>query len=117
MARVTIHVNDKPYVIGCEDGGEAHLMSLVQRIDAKVRQVAPEAGGLGDTRLMLVAALMIADDLYGAEARLADCEGRITETRTSLADMEERVVAILEGVADRLDALAPDLNTGQLQLL
>lgn len=117
MGRVTIQINDKPYVIGCEEGGEDYLISLGQRIDAKVRQVAPEASALGDTRLMLVAALMIADELRAAETRLTETESRVSDIETAMEELETKVVDALERAADRLEEMAPDLETGQLQLL
>ena len=117
MGRVTLEVNGKPYVFGCEDGGEAHLQALVARIDAKVRQVAPEAGAPGDTRLMLMAALMIADDLQTAEGRIAAAESKAGELQKAYDDLEARAVTALHAVADRLEQMAPDSATGQLQLL
>src|ERR1700727_2045437 len=33
MAQVTIQVNDRPYVVGCEDGQEQHLLELSQHFD------------------------------------------------------------------------------------
>jgi cell division protein ZapA len=115
---VTLEVNNKPYVFGCEDGGEAHLQALVARIDAKVRQVAPEAGGApGDTRLMLMAALMIADELQAAEGRLATAETEVGHLQTALENLESRAVAALHAAADRLEEMAPDPATGQLMLL
>jgi cell division protein ZapA len=117
VGRVTLEVNGKPYVIGCEDGGEAHLEALVARIDSKVRQVAPEAGAPGDTRLMLMAALMIADDLLNVEQRVAAVEAQSTDLKKALGDLEFRVVAALDAAADRLEQMAPDPEAGQLLLL
>ena len=63
MAQLTIHVNGKPYMVGCEDGQEAHVTTLAAQVDAKVREMGAGDPNLGDTRLMLMAALMLADDL------------------------------------------------------
>ena len=51
VGRVTLDINGKPYVVGCEDGGEPHARALAARIDAKVRQIAPDAGAPGEARL------------------------------------------------------------------
>ena len=48
MAQVTIQVNDRPYVVGCEDGQEQHLLELSQHFDRHVRQVGQEVGQLGE---------------------------------------------------------------------
>ena len=59
MAQLTLEVNGKPYTIGCEDGQEAHVRSLAVIIDARVREIAPDAGAMGETRLILLSALML----------------------------------------------------------
>jgi cell division protein ZapA len=117
VGRVTLEVNGKPYVFGCEDGGEADLQALVARIDAKVQQVASDAGAPGDARLLLMAALMIADDQRGVEARLEAAQTEIAELKRALGDLEFRAVAALDAVVDRLEQMAPDPDGGQQLLL
>jgi cell division protein ZapA len=114
---VTLEVNRKPYVIGCDDGEEAHLRNLVAVVDAKVQRVAPDAGAPGDTRLLLMAALMIADDLHQSSARLTAAEARIAELEKALGNLEFRMVAALDAAADRLEALAPEPDAAQAMLL
>ena len=50
MSQVTIEVNGRPYVVGCEDGQERRLTELAAQLDAQVRQVAMDVGPLGETR-------------------------------------------------------------------
>ena len=63
MAQVTIEVNGRPYVVGCEDGQERRLTELAATLDAQVRQVAQDVGPLGETRLILMGALVMADEI------------------------------------------------------
>jgi cell division protein ZapA len=70
MAQLTIEVNGKPYVVGCEDGQEQHLRNIAGLFDEQVRQIATEVGSLGETRLFLMAALMMADEMADVKARL-----------------------------------------------
>ena len=58
MSQVTIEVNGRPYVVGCEDGQERRLTELAAQLDAQVRQVAMDVGPLGETRLILMGALV-----------------------------------------------------------
>jgi len=108
MGTVTLTVNGKPYVVGCEDGAEAHLRTLADRIDANVKQIAPSAGSAGETRLMLMAALMIADELHAAEARLTAADARFASARRNLDRLEAKVLTALDAATARLDAMAPD---------
>jgi cell division protein ZapA len=114
---VTLEINGKPYVVGCEDGGEPHVRALAARIDEKVRQVAPEAGAPGEARLILMAALMIADDLNEAEAAIARAEAKAAETETELDRLANKAAAALEAAADRLEDMAPETSEGPTLLL
>ena len=58
MAQISIEVNGRPYMVGCEDGQERHLTELGKIFDAEVRKISAEMGQLGDTRLFLMGALL-----------------------------------------------------------
>ena len=79
MAQVTIEVNGRPYMVGCEDGQEPRLTELARSVDAQVRQVARDVGPLGETRLMLMGALVMADDI-------AELRSQVEQLRTQLAE-------------------------------
>lgn len=106
MPQVTVHLNRRPYVIGCDDGEEPRLRRLAAALDDKLRALAGEAGQAGETRLMLLGALMTADELETAERRLADAQTRVAELETCLATADDRAVAALEAAAARIEALA-----------
>ena len=108
MANVTIEINGKAYVIGCEDGGEDHLRQLAARIDAKARLIAPQSAAPGEGRLILMAALMLADELDAAEVELGKAEARLTRLRRDNRRLEDRAAAALEAAAARLEAMASE---------
>ena len=106
MAQLTVHVNGKPYVVGCEDGEETHLLALASMIDAKAREAAPGAGQLGETRIMLLAALVLADELTEAKARAAAADGRVAALGAERRLADAKAVAALEAAAQRIEAMA-----------
>ena len=69
MATVTVDVNGRPYAVGCADGQEERVRILAKQFDAHVRQIAGDVGPVGDLRLFLMSALILADELH--EARLS----------------------------------------------
>lgn len=99
MSMVTVEVNGRPYVVGCEDGQEAHVQSLARLFDAQVLEVAGQVGQVGELRLFLMAALLTADELADAKARLAEAQAR-------LGEIEGEVVQVLETAAARIEGLA-----------
>jgi cell division protein ZapA len=106
MAQVSLEVNGRPYVVGCEDGQEGHLRELARLFDAQVRQVAADLGQLGETRLFLMGALLLADELAEVKARLSTVQADLGRLQGDHARMESKAVAALETAARRIEALA-----------
>jgi cell division protein ZapA len=117
VGRVTFEINGRPYVVGCEDGAEAHVRALAARVDEMARQIAPDAGAPSEARLILMAALMIADQLGEAEAAIKEAEARATEIEKSLDRLAFTAVAALDAAANRIEEMAPEAASGQAQLL
>ena len=106
MAQVTLSVNGRPYVVGCEDGQEAHLTELARLFDTQVRQVSQDVGQLGETRLFLMAALLLADELSDLRGRLAGLQADHARLQSEAGTVEGRAVAALEAAARRIEKLA-----------
>ena len=66
MADVSVPVNGRSFTISCDDGQEARIRRLAQYVDAKVAEFVAEVGQVGEARLLLLAALVIADELSDA---------------------------------------------------
>ena len=106
MAQLTLEINGKPYTVGCEDGQEAHVRSLAEIIDARVREIAPDAGAMGETRLILLGALMLADEVSSLKGRLAGALSRAELAERTLEQSDEKVVAALDAAAQKIEAMA-----------
>ena len=113
MPLVNVTVNDRAYTIACDEGEEDHLRELAAHVDSKVRELTDSVGQAGEQRLLLMAALVIADSHFESLA-LSEKRARelaeLTESKENLkrrlAELEERAVAALDSVAKRLDDVA-----------
>ena len=63
MSQITVVVNGRKYEIACDDGQEAHLTRLAQYIDRRVDELIAAVGQVGDARLLVMASLLVADEL------------------------------------------------------
>ena len=106
MAQINVEVNGRPYVVGCEDGQEAHLLELARLFDHQVRQVSQDMGQLGDTRLFLMGALLLADELLDARSRLAALQVEVGRLQSDRARLETKAVSALETAASKIEKLA-----------
>ena len=106
MAQVTIEVNGRPYVVGCEDGHERRLTELAATLDAQVRQVAMDVGPLGETRLILMGALVMADEIVELRREIEQLKGQVGDLAAENGRAERAAVAALEAAAARIEGLA-----------
>jgi cell division protein ZapA len=70
MGQATITINGRTYRLKCADGEEARLLALSDIVRQRVDNLAGEFSAAGDDRLLLMAALMLADELLDAQTRL-----------------------------------------------
>jgi cell division protein ZapA len=108
MAQVTVEVNGRPYVVGCEDGQEPRLTTLAAAVDAQIRQVARDVGPLGETRLMLMGALVMADDIAELRGEIETLRGQLAEAKADRGRAELAAVAALDSAAARIERLVAD---------
>jgi cell division protein ZapA len=108
MAQVTIHVNGRPYMVGCEDGQEPHLTELARLFDRQVRQVSQDVGQLGETRLFLMGALLMADELSDMKLRLAHANAEIARLNQDGTKAEIAAIRALDAAAEKLEKLATE---------
>ena len=106
MAQINVEVNGRPYAVGCEDGQEQHLIELARLFDRQVRQVSQDMGQLGDTRLFLMGALLLADELADTKMRLAQAQAELARAQAERARSEDRAASAIETAAGRIEQLA-----------
>jgi cell division protein ZapA len=108
VAQISIEVNGRDYVVGCEDGQERRLAELAASVDAQVRQVARDVGPLGETRLMLMGALVMADDIAELRGEIETLKSRLAEAQVERGRVELAAVAALDAAAARIERLVAD---------
>lgn len=111
MAKVQIEINDRRYAIGCDEGQEDHVLRLARYFDDHVKRLSTSVGQIGDQRLFLMAALIVADEMNDLKVRLDKAEAeiaRLTDHRATAASAVP--TRVLGDATDRLEALAARLE-------
>ncbi len=115
MPLVNVMVNGRAYTLGCDEGEEEHLKQLAAHVDAKAREALSMVGlNAGDTKLMLMAALLMADEHYEMTHKLGDKSsgGRSADEQTlhlKAEQAENAAAEALESAAKRLEDIAARL--------
>jgi len=87
MAQVTLRINGYAYTLGCQDGEEAHLQAMAAELDRRIETVKASAGPSGEARMLVIAALLMADDVYELRQKLEAAEtGQGTQRALPAAD-------------------------------
>lgn len=106
MAQVDIMVNDRLFKVTCEDGQEERLQRLAAHFDRHVQDLSRDLGQIGDTRLFLLSALTVCDELFEARAKIEEFE----DGDEPLDDATMRgATRILEAAAKRVEDMASRL--------
>jgi cell division protein ZapA len=70
MAQVTVKINGYAYTVGCEDGQEQHLAEMAQQVQGRIDSIKALGGPSGEGRLLVLAALLMADELHDTNIEL-----------------------------------------------
>jgi cell division protein ZapA len=103
MAHVSVTINGRSFRMACDDGQEDHLLRLAAEVNGKVDQLKGAFGEIGDTRLTVMAAIMVADEL-------ADTRRRLKAAETELAALREARAVVVERADQREALLAHTLD-------
>jgi len=116
MPLVNVMVNNRAYTIACDEGEEEHLKELAQHVDEKAREVLASVGQVGDTRMLLMAALLIADEHHDLTAKVAAgaqaasvSSGEKQSLHLRAEQAEGQAADMLESAAKRLEDIAARL--------
>ena len=117
MPKVSVTINGRQFRMACEDGEEARVTHLAEDLDARIVQLRGRFGEIGDTRLTVMAALALADELSEVKEKLQRLEpelAKLQEASVLSADRvqatQAAVVAALNAAAERIESLTRRLN-------
>jgi cell division protein ZapA len=120
MPQIAVTIDGKTYRMACGEGEEDHLLGLGAGLDARVTELRGSFGEIGDLRLMVMAALMVADELDEAKNRLAAAEADVAELREREVQSahgaragDARLTEHLLGVSEIVERIAAKLETGR----
>jgi cell division protein ZapA len=95
MSNVNLSIGSRSFAVACADGEEEHVAGLGRLIDEKVG--AAGAQGQTETRMLLFAALLLADEVHdlrsGGGAPLPD---GLVDRLAQIAGRIENIASLLE---------------------
>ena len=114
MPVVNLLINGHAYPIACDEGEEPRLRELGEYVDRRVQELVSSVGpSMGDTRLILMAGLLIADELSEALGKIEDKDKELAALKAShstaeatIRDTEDALAEALESAAQQIEDIA-----------
>lgn len=121
MSELEINIGGRSFIVACQPGEEQFLLSAAAMLDAEAQPLVAQMGRLPEARMLLMAALMLADktasyedelrQLRDAGAALSPAPATISapvaaETPTYLPDNLAEIAARAEALASQIEDMA-----------
>jgi cell division protein ZapA len=117
MSHINVTINGRQYRMACEEGQEVRLLKLAESLETRVGELRGKFGEIGDARLTVMAALMVADELAEAGRKFKRLEADHTALRAAGGVVAERsqvthaaIVAAFNSAAERIEDMAKKLS-------
>ncbi|WP_137701903.1 cell division protein ZapA [Marimonas lutisalis] len=126
MPEVEIMIGGRSFEVACQDGEEHYLHSAAKMLDDEASVLTEQIGRLPESRMLLMAGLMLADKTAGVEDKLKVLEGQMAELqaeldrlknapapepeRVEVAVVPETVTETMAELAARAEALAAEIE-------
>jgi cell division protein ZapA len=106
MAQVTLRINGYAYTLGCKDGEEKHLEAMAAEVGRRIEGVRVAAGPSGESRMLVMAALLMADDIFEMRKKLEAAGAAAGEAKADpkLGRKLNRMARRAEEIAEELEA-------------
>ncbi|QIE42136.1 cell division protein ZapA [Meridianimarinicoccus aquatilis] len=112
MPEVHIAIGGRQFEVACQEGEQPFLESAAAMLDAEAQTMTEQLGRIPESRMLLMAGLLLADKTISMEDRVASLEAEITKLQTQLSDASTKpaqrieVPVIPAGLSDSLAELA-----------
>jgi cell division protein ZapA len=117
MPQVTVTINGRNFRMACEEGQEDHLRQLAKDLDDRIVALRGQFGEIGDARLTVMAALMIADQLSETERKVRRLEADLAGIQDARGAATQRtqatqaaLIAAFNAAAERIESMAKKLS-------
>ncbi|HUI22582.1 MAG TPA: cell division protein ZapA [Methylocella sp.] len=118
MAQLAVTIAGRVYRVACDEGEEARLGDLAQLVDAKIAGLRQRFGEIGDQRLIIMAAITLADEWSEANDRARELEAELNRLKAAAPSSPsaqrdgwaEEVAHSLGEAAQRIERVAQEMN-------
>ena len=109
LSQVSVSINNRSYKIACDDGQEAHLLKLGAYIDKRFQELKAAVGDIDHSRLLVMVALLLADELSDAYTELEGVKSNELGAAKA-SDQQEAISLSLDILAKKIERIAESVE-------
>ena len=107
MPEVSVQIANRSYELACGDGEEERVQELAAYVDEKIAELRRQLPGTPEVKLLVVAALILADESREARGIAKAAES----ARASATDSAETLATALEDlITSRVDKMSKKVS-------
>lgn len=121
MKNIEITINGHNYTLACDDGQESHVEQLAEEVSMRAVQLAEGMEGAGETMVLVMTCLMLADELYESRQEAGALHEHLAMMKAAGLEMpantaedanhaQSMLAHAMNEIADHLDHMAEALN-------
>lgn len=125
MPQVEITIGGRSFEVACQEGEEQFLMTAAAMLDVEASSLSTQVGRMPESRMLLMAGLLLADRTAGLEDKVRIAEGKLAQvqaqlesagSQSSVERVEVPVVPVevidtMTEIAARAEAIADDVES------
>lgn len=96
MPQVEITIGGRTFEVACQEGEERYLVSAAAMLDAEAAHLSAQIGRMPESRMLLMAGLMLADRTAGLEDQLRESASELNALRTQIEEAAARPAQRIE---------------------
>ena len=95
MPEVEIKIGGRRFEVACQSGEEDYLVSAATALDGEASKIGQHLGRLSESRMLLMAGLMLADQMGNLKDKLAKRDVELTDARSEISKLQAKLSASL----------------------
>lgn len=126
MPQVEIKIGGRNFEVACQEGEEQFLMTAAAMLDVEASSLSTQIGRMPESRMLLMAGLLLADRTAGLEDKVREAERKLAQVQAQLDSntagsgsverievpvMPVEVIDSMAQIAARVEALADEVET------
>ena len=110
MANVNIKLNNKDYLLSCDDGQEENLKELATHLDSKYNELKKNLGNIGESKLLLITAIQMIDDYFALNKKINNKKNEFEKLSIKFKELRSLAINYKEDKEKEIEKLKSELN-------